>query len=57
MAVVRPEERSAAAGMQSALHEQRVLAIAPVFCGIDVCSAALINVPFFLAGTLKSSMI
>jgi MFS family permease len=52
MAVVRPEERSAAAGTTGAA---RIIgaSIAPVFVGLMFARPSLVNLPFFIAGTLK----
>ena len=52
MAVVAPEERSAAAGITGVA---RTLggAISPAFVGFMLVRPSLINLPFFLAGTLK----
>jgi MFS family permease len=52
MAVVRPEERSAAAGVTGVARTIGA-AIAPLFAGLMFARPALINVPFFMAGTLK----
>jgi MFS family permease len=52
MAIVRPEERSAAAGVLGVARTTGA-AIAPVFAGIMFAHPAWINVPFFVAGTLK----
>jgi hypothetical protein len=52
MAVVSPEERSAAAGFTSVARTVGA-SLAPVFTGPLLASAALVNVPFFLAGGLK----
>lgn len=52
MAVVGPEERSAAAGVTGVARTTGA-AIAPVFAGLLFAQPALISVPFFLAGTLK----
>ena len=52
MAVVRPEERSAAAGITGVARTTGA-AIAPVFAGWLFARPALISVPFFIAGTLK----
>ena len=52
MAVVEPDERSAAAGI-TGIARTLGAAIAPYFTGLLLASPALINVPFFLAGTLK----
>jgi MFS family permease len=52
MAVVGPEERSAAAGITGVARTIGASA-APVFAGMMLARPALISVPFFLAGTLK----
>lgn len=52
MAVVDPEERSAAAGVTGVARTTGA-AIAPVFAGLLFARPALISVPFFIAGTLK----
>jgi MFS family permease len=52
MAVVRPEERSAAAGITGVARTTGA-AIAPVFAGLLFARPGLISVPFFIAGTLK----
>jgi len=52
MAVVRPEERSAAAGITGVARTIGA-AVAPVLAGMLFARPALISVPFFLAGTLK----
>lgn len=52
MAVVPPEERSAAAGITGVARTTGA-AIAPLFAGMLFARPALINVPFFLAGGLK----
>ena len=52
MAVVAPEERSAAAGITGVARTTGA-AIAPVFAGLLFARPALIAVPFFIAGTLK----
>jgi MFS family permease len=52
MAVVRPEERSAAAGITGVARTTGA-AMAPLFAGLMFARPSLINVPFFLAGTLK----
>ena len=52
MAVVRPEERSAAAGITGVARTTGA-AIAPVFAGWLFARPSLIAVPFFIAGTLK----
>lgn len=52
MAVVSPEERSAAAGITSVARTIGA-AIGPLFVGFMFARPALINLPFFIAGTLK----
>lgn len=52
MAVVRPEERSAAAGITGVARTVGA-AIPPFFVGVMFATPALINLPFFLAGGLK----
>jgi MFS family permease len=52
MAIVRPEERSAAAGVTGVARTTGA-ALAPVFAGLLFSRPALINLPFFIAGTLK----
>jgi MFS family permease len=52
MAVVRPEERSAAAGITGVARTTGA-AIAPTFVGLLFSRASLINLPFFIAGGLK----
>jgi MFS family permease len=52
MAVVRPEERSAAAGITGVARTTGA-AIAPLFAGFLFARPSLWNVPFFIAGTLK----
>jgi MFS family permease len=52
MAIVRPEERSAAAGVTGVARTTGA-SLAPIFAGLLFSRPALINVPFFLAGTLK----
>ena len=52
MAVVTPEERSAAAGITGVARTMGA-AVSPLFVGIMFARPALINVPFFIAGTLK----
>ena len=52
MAVVAPEERSAAAGMTGVARTTGA-AMAPMFAGLLFARPALISVPFFIAGTLK----
>jgi MFS family permease len=52
MAVVSPEERSAAAGITGVARTIGA-AISPLFVGMMFARPAWINVPFFLAGGLK----
>lgn len=52
MAIVRPEERSAAAGITGVARTTGA-ALAPVFAGLLFARPSLINLPFFIAGTLK----
>jgi predicted MFS family arabinose efflux permease len=52
MAVVIPEERSAAAGITGVTRTIGA-AISPLFVGFMFARPALINLPFFIAGTLK----
>jgi MFS family permease len=52
MAVVGPEERSAAAGITGVARTVGAAA-APLFVGFLFARPSLINVPFFIAGTLK----
>jgi len=52
MAVVSPDERSAAAGITGVARTTGA-AIAPVFAGLLFAKPALINLPFFIAGALK----
>jgi len=52
MAVVRPEERSAAAGITGVARTIGA-SIPPMFVGLMFANPRLINVPFFIAGTLK----
>jgi MFS family permease len=52
MAIVRPEERSAAAGITGVARTTGA-AIAPAVAGFLFKQPALINVPFFIAGGLK----
>jgi len=52
MAVVRPEERSAAAGIVGVARTTGA-AISPFFAGIMFSHPSLISVPFFIAGGLK----
>jgi MFS family permease len=52
MAVVSPEERSAAAGITGVARTIGA-AISPLFVGFLFAHPALINVPFYIAGALK----
>jgi MFS family permease len=52
MAVVHKDERSAAAGITSVARTTGA-AISPLFAGFMFARPSWINVPFFLAGTLK----
>src|SRR5205085_2132924 len=52
MAVVPPEERSAAAGVTGVARTTGA-AIAPLFAGLLFSRPALIDYPFFIAGALK----
>jgi len=52
IAVVRPEERSAAGGI-TGIARTAGAAISPIFAGFLFSRPALIDVPFFIAGTLK----
>jgi MFS family permease len=52
MAVVHPEERSAAAGLTGVARTIGA-AIPPMFVGLMFAKPRLINAPFFIAGTLK----
>ncbi len=52
MAVVSPHERSAAAGVTGVARTVGA-AISPLFVGFMFARPALINLPFFIAGTLK----
>jgi uncharacterized membrane-anchored protein YitT (DUF2179 family) len=52
MAVVRPEERSAAAGITGVARTIGA-SIPPIFVGLMFANPRLINVPFFIAGTIK----
>jgi MFS family permease len=52
MAVVRPDERSAAAGITGVARTVGA-ALAPAFAGWLLARPDLINLPFFIAGTLK----
>jgi MFS family permease len=52
MAVVRPDERSAAAGITGVARTVGA-SIAPWFVGLMFARPSLISLPFFIAGTLK----
>jgi MFS family permease len=52
MAVVSPEERAAAAGITGVARTIGA-ALSPLFVGMLFARPSLINVPFFIAGTLK----
>jgi len=52
IAVVSPEERSAAAGITGVARTTGA-AISPLFVGFLFARPALINVPFYIAGALK----
>jgi MFS family permease len=52
MAVVRPEERSAAGGITGVARTAGA-AMSPIFAGFLFSRPALIDVPFFIAGILK----
>jgi MFS family permease len=52
MAVVAPDERSAASGVTTIARSVGA-AISPTLTGIFLASPALINVPFFAAGAIK----
>jgi len=52
MAVVAPQERSAAAGITGVARTTGA-AIAPLFAGMLFSKPALINYPFYIAGVLK----
>ncbi|HKW33903.1 MAG TPA: MFS transporter [Candidatus Acidoferrum sp.] len=52
MAVVRHEERSAAGGITGVARTAGA-AISPIFAGFLFSRPALIDIPFFIAGTLK----
>jgi uncharacterized membrane-anchored protein YitT (DUF2179 family) len=54
MAVVSPEERSAAAGIAGVARTAGA-AISPLFVGFMFARPELINLPFFIAGTLKTT--
>ena len=52
MAVVSPDERSAAAGITGVARTVGA-SISPLFVGLMFSRPSLINLPFFIAGTLK----
>src|SRR4030081_205780 len=52
MAVVSPEERSAAAGITGVARTTGA-AISPLFVGFMFARPSLINLPFYIAGGLK----
>jgi MFS family permease len=52
MAMVSPEERSAAGGITGVARTTGA-AISPLFAGFLFAKPSLINIPFFIAGTLK----
>src|SRR5207302_6073414 len=52
MAVVRPEERSAAGGITGVARTAGA-AISPIFVGFLLSRPALIDIPFFIAVPLK----
>jgi len=52
MAVVRPDERSAAAGITGVARTIGA-SLAPLFVGLMFARPALINLPFFVAGGMK----
>jgi MFS family permease len=52
MAVVAPDERSAAAGI-TAIARSLGASVSPVLAGVMLASPALLNLPLFLAGGLK----
>jgi MFS family permease len=52
MAIVRPEERSATAGVTGGARTTGA-ALAPMIAGLLFARPALISLPFFIAGTLK----
>jgi MFS family permease len=52
MAIVQPHERSAAAGITGVARTTGA-ALAPIFAGLLFARPALIDFPFFIAGTLK----
>jgi hypothetical protein len=52
MAVVAPDERSAAAGI-TGIARTTGASLSPIFTGPMLANAALLNLPFFLSGGLK----
>ena len=52
MAVVAPDERSAAAGI-TGIARTTGASLSPIFTGPLLANAALMNLPFFLSGVLK----
>jgi sugar phosphate permease len=52
MAVIPPEERSAAAGMTGVARTIGAC-IPPIFVGLMFARPSSIDLPFFIAGTLK----
>jgi MFS family permease len=52
MAAVNPNERSAAAGI-TGVARTTAAAVSPLFVGVMFARPALINLPFFIAGTVK----
>ena len=52
MAVVAPEERAAAGGI-TGIARTLGAAISPLFVGFMFARPALVNLPFYIAGTLK----
>ncbi len=52
MAVVSPEERAAASGITGVARTTGA-ALSPLFAGLLFAHPSLINVPFYIAGTLK----
>jgi MFS family permease len=52
MAIVREDERSSAAGI-TGVAQTTGAALAPVLAGLLFARPSLINLPFFIAGTLK----
>ena len=52
MAVVPPQERAAAAGVTGVARTSGA-GLAPMFAGLLFARPTLINIPFFIAGTLK----